>query len=88
MYQNRMSNMTPTLSTERDAKRLLLGESDPTFNRHQIAFLEDLLMNKACMPALLKDRRIKNGISEGNEECLDCAGRIEAILGTIKRRRE
>jgi hypothetical protein len=88
MYQNRMSNVIPTLSTERGAKRLLKGQTDLTFNRHQIAFLEDLLMNKACMPALLKERRARERNSENNGECLDCAGSIESILGIIKHRRE
>ena len=88
MYQNRMSNVIPTLSTERGAKRFVTGQTDPTFNRHQIAFLEDLLMNKACMPALLKERRARERNSENNGECLDCADRIESILGIIKHRRE
>jgi len=88
MYQNRVSNSIPILSTERDAKRLLAGSVKPTFNRNQIAFLEDLLINKACMPALLKERQARNGMVENSGECLDCAGSIEAILGIIKRRRE
>lgn len=88
MYNDRYSRGIPILSTERDAKRHLTSGSDPTFNRHQIAFLEDLLMNKACMPALLKERRARNGSLEGSSDCLDCAGRIESILGAIKLRRE
>ena len=79
--------MIPTLSTERDAKRLLSGSANPTFTRHQIAYLEDLLMNKACMPALLKDRRARKGTEGNNGDCLDCADRIEAIIDLIKRRR-
>ncbi len=43
MFMNGSSNTMPTLSTERDARRFGPGITDPTFNRHQIAFLEDVL---------------------------------------------
>jgi len=78
-----MSNMIPTLSTKRDAKGLLADNTDPTFSKHQIAYLEDLLINKKCMPALLKNKK-----SEDFKNCFECANQIEDILNNIRKQRK
>jgi hypothetical protein len=61
----------------------MISYPDPRFSPEQIAFLEDLLINKACMMALLKARKIQNP-----EECGDCAARIQAVLEIIRAKRE
>ncbi|UCF30488.1 MAG: hypothetical protein JSV26_10615 [bacterium] len=53
--------------------------SGPAFSREQVAFLEDLFINKACMVALHKGHRLKN-----RDECLDCAQRVERLVNIIR----
>ena len=61
------------------AADLIAASEGAQFSREQIAFLEDLLVNKACMVALLKGKK-----SEDSEECLDCARRVEYVLEVIR----
>ncbi|UCG39038.1 MAG: hypothetical protein JSV00_02030 [bacterium] len=54
-------------------------DSPPTFSREQIAFLEDLLINKACMQALLKGKS-----SLQPENCRDCACNLAEVVEMIR----
>lgn len=56
-----------------------LEEAAPTFNRAQIMFLEDLLMNKGCMAALYNCRTVAEP-----EKCRACAVRLEGMVNTIR----
>ena len=53
------------------------------FTKDQIAFLEDLLINGCCMPALMKEKR-----SAKPEECRDCAENIVGVVERIRDMRE
>ncbi len=50
-----------------------------SFTREQVAFLEDLLVNKGCMQALYNGR-----FSAQPEKCHECAHRLEGIVDQIR----
>jgi hypothetical protein len=50
-----------------------------SFTREQIAFLEDLLVNKGCMQAIYNGR-----FSDQPEKCYECAHRLEGIVDQIR----
>ncbi len=55
------------------------GSPIPTFNREQIAFLEALLVNRACGFALI------NSLTHGDgKDCLACAARVESLVQAIR----
>ena len=56
-----------------------LFEIQPSFSKEQVAFLEDLLINKGCMRALVKGQ-----ISPLPEKCRECAVNFADIVDTIR----
>ena len=54
-------------------------EGLPSFSRNQIAFLEDVLINKGCMLAMMNKRG-----SDQPEKCLQCALNLEGIVELIR----
>ena len=57
----------------------LLSASAPAFSREQIAFLEGILINRACGPAML------NSLThERAEDCMACAARVEGLVNVIR----
>ena len=50
-----------------------------SFTNAQVAFLEDLLVNKGCMQAIYHGR-----FSNQPEKCYDCAQRLEGIVDQIR----
>lgn len=50
-----------------------------SFTSKQIAFLEDLLVNKGCMQAIYNGR-----FSDQPEKCYECAHRLEGLVDQIR----
>lgn len=59
-----------------------LCEIDTGFTKEQIAFLEDLLINRCCMTALEKEKR-----SGEPEKCRHCAENIFQVVEKIREMR-
>ncbi len=56
------------------------GKVRPFFTRNQIAFLEDLLINRGCMRAL------ENGKGSTHpEKCQECAVNLAEMVNTIRK---
>ena len=51
----------------------------PRFNREQVEFLEDILINKVCGRAMLNSLSHVEG-----DECMACAARVETLVNTIR----
>jgi len=60
-----------------------LCERRTFFSKNQVAFLEDLLINGCCMPALQKEKR-----SQNPDMCRHCAENIVSLVETIRGLRE
>ena len=56
-----------------------LCEPAPVFSRNQIAFLEDLLINRGYMQALAKGVK-----SPHSDKCRECAIHIEDLVDIIR----
>jgi hypothetical protein len=59
--------------------RCPLCEDQPSFSRDQIAFLEDVLINRGCMRAMMNGKG-----SSHPEKCHECAVNLESIVKLIR----
>jgi hypothetical protein len=66
-----------------DIENCPLCETPTFFTQVQIAYLEDLLINGCCMPALQKEKR-----SLEPEKCRHCAENIFDVVEKIRDMRE
>ena len=67
------------MATRFPERSALQNALTPTFSREQIAFLEDILINRACGPAML------NSLTHDRAaDCMACAARVEGLVHTIR----
>ncbi|MDF1536047.1 MAG: hypothetical protein P1S46_06025 [bacterium] len=67
------------MATRFPERSALLNAAAPSFSREQIAFLEDMLINRACGPAML------NSLTHDRAaDCMACAARVERLVNTIR----